>query len=200
MTPRDAFDAWAPPQVPWSAWAKPTLFVDRASPPSRMGLPPASTVPVTLHPDAAFSAPASEDLIWPLHIPKHCALVLDLPGPRAVEAGVALIDRGYWPVPLFNATPGPSPVVDVSPTVRALFGAAPALRAAGSRASDAALPCFLIDDNRCPRVSGSMVNRYDNRSIVFPQDFPSATLLRSRGLEQVLVVHHTFQNGSHPQG
>lgn len=207
MTPRQAFEAWAPPHTPWSAWAKPTLFIDRTpARPGQMG--GLTAVAQTTSPSAqaagavgaAPTFPSSEAHVWPLHIPKHCALVLDMPGPRAVEAGVSLRDRGYWPVPLFNATPGPNPVVDVTNTVRALLAAAPHLAAAGGQAGEQALPCFLIDDNRCPKVTGSVVGKYDNRSIVFPQDFPSATLLRSRGIEQVLVVHHTYQAGEPSNG
>ena len=31
--------------------------------------------------------------------------------------------------------------------------------------------------------------KFDNRWVVFPQDFPSATFLRSRGVADVLLIH-----------
>lgn len=198
MTPdslRDAFEAWAPPHVEWAAWCKPTLFIQPPATP-RATPAPASMPPVPASPDSTGLSAPGGDVDFAREIPKHSALVLDLPGPRSVEVGVSLLDRGYWPVPLFNATPGPNPLVDVAPIVRALLHAAPVLRSAAPRAGDQTLPCFLLDSGRCPQGLRSTPGRYDNRSVVFPQDFPSATRLRSRGIEQVLVVHQ--QQGTTP--
>jgi len=197
MTGRESFEAWAPADLVWSAWAKPTLFVHPSlTPPdakptgrARSARPtpfqPQPIAPTQPAPASSIERIDSDDLVWPRTLPRHAALLLELPGPMAVSAGVALRDKGFWPVPLFNATPGPNPIVDVMPTIRALHDAAPLLRGAPDPQT---LPCFLLDAARCPQATGKSPGRYDNRSIVFPQDFPSATLMRSRGVEQVVVV------------
>lgn len=197
MTEREAFEAWAPPEMAWSAWAKPTLFVHPPRPIGTqiLGAPGAPTPGAATGPtpfESPLPAPhgadgSSDELAWPRLIPGHSALVLEMPGPLGVESGIALRDRGYWPVPLYNATPGFNAFVDVGPTVRALHDGAPRLR---GRFDPAALPCFLLDINRCPAGLRRSPGRYDNRSVVFPQDFPSAILMRSRGVEQVVVVSH----------
>ena len=207
MTPRQAFEAWAPPHAPWSAWAKPTLFVGAATKapaaPGSRSIGGPAVDPLTAPTDSylpPMSAPATpDDVSWADHIPKRAALILDMPGPTGIRAGLALRSRGYWPVPLYNATTGPSPVVHVGATAWTLLDAAPALAASPPREGDAHLPCFLIDDGRCPLVT-NVQGRFDNRSIVFPQDFPSATRLKAGGVESVLVVHHTYQSATIPGG
>ena len=38
---------------------------------------------------------------------ERSALVIDFPGPQSVFAGLAMAERGYRPVPLYNACPPP---------------------------------------------------------------------------------------------
>lgn len=191
MSGRQAFEAWAPAEVEWSKWAKPTLFVHpTVSPPPGMGLnsfQAASAAPEMSAATSAIERVDSDDLVWPRALPRHSALVLELPPMIGIAAGVALRDKGLWPVPLYNATTGQSPLIDVWPTVRALQVAAPLLQGRGDSQT---LPCFLLDAGRCPEGSKGTPGKYDNRSMVFPQDFPSATLMRARGVEQVVVVTH----------
>lgn len=169
------FEAWAPEHIVWSRWAKPTMFVDQGTP--LAAIP--KLLPMT-----------SEGLGWPEAIPPRSCVVLELPGPMSVEAGLALRDRGYWPVPLFNATHANGAIVHVEPIALALRAAARSLSTHQTQPGDPPpLPCFLLDAGRCPPVSPSP-GRYDNRSIVFPQDFPSATMLRSHSIEQAVVVTH----------
>ncbi len=184
MSGRAEFEAWAPPEVRWSAWAKPTLFVHPPPPTVTTSAAAALRGP----PEPAGARPTSDELGWPRALPKHSAVVLEMPGALAVSTGIALRDKGYWPVPLFNATPGPNPFVDVAPIIRALKEGASAL---GGGRDARVLPCFLLDVDRCPPGLRSSPGRYDNRSVVFPQDFPSATLMRAEGIEQVVVVVHT---------
>ena len=103
------FEIWAPDGVTWSEWAKPVVF---------------STKDGTLPSDPP--APASP-VVFPRNVDgrRDAALVVDLAGSEAVEAGLALADRGYRPVPLFNGTQGPTPLIDLAPLIAAL-GAGPA--------------------------------------------------------------------------
>ena len=165
-SPEDAFATWAPAAVIWSQWAKPVAFVqpdDIAAPP-----PPEPAIP----PIAISLDPAS-------------AVIVDLPGEEAVGVGLLLAERGYWPVPLFNGTSGPAPIIDVHPIMRALVHGAERLRA--RQPSSDAPPAFLLDARRHSRVPVDP-GKYDNRWVVLPQDFPSGAFLASRGVRQVTLV------------
>jgi hypothetical protein len=170
MTEDEQFDAWAPRDSPWAPWVKPVLFAHAAGP--LLGdeqLPPAPS------------------LDW-LGNADGTVLVIDLNGPVSVAAGLALAARGFRPVPLFNAVPGP-PVarakVDVWPIVRALASAAPLLLQAPLPA--AAPPAFLLDATRRGAAAREGAD-FDNRSVSFPTDFPSGNLLRSRGFTRAVLV------------
>lgn len=163
-----AFAAWAPDASPWSVWAKPVLFADA----------------VTFGGGGA-SRP-SRDEVARFPGPGATALVIDLPGAAGVELGLALAERGYRPVPLYNASRGTGALVDVVPIASALAAGAGEL--ALLRLPDDAPPAFLLDSER---MKGSpQPGRFDNRWLVFPQDFPSAAFLASRGIRRVLVVQH----------
>jgi hypothetical protein len=164
----DLFAIWAPDGARWTEWAKPAAFllpvmpdaVDLPAPGSVPGLPEAWT---------------------------DTAVVVDLPGAEAVDVGMALARRGYRPVPLFNATFGPNAVIDVDLITRALVGHAGTLRQIPIAAD--ALPVFLLDSRRRHNTVGAATpGWYDNRWVVLPQDFPSGTLLRSRGIDDVTLL------------
>ena len=50
-------------------------------------------------------------------------------------------------------------------------------------------PAFLLDADRMLPPTPPSPGKFDNRWVVFPQDFPSATLLRARGVSDVLLIH-----------
>lgn len=174
------YDAWAPAASPWSPWAKPVLFT--VLPVSPDGADPLPPVPVGWAPPADGST----------------ALVVNLPGSAGVSAAVALAARGYRPVPLYNAVPATSPgslfagfstrqsAVNVLAIARALQAGATLL--ARQPPADAAPPAFLLDHNRVGTGSAPPPNWFDNRSVSFTTDFPSASFLKSRGVHRVVVV------------
>jgi hypothetical protein len=51
-------------------------------------------------------------------------------------------------------------------------------------------PVFLLDADRC-RNRFPVAGRFDNRWLVFPQDFPSANYLLSRGVKRVILVQES---------
>jgi hypothetical protein len=153
--------------VRWSAWAKPIAFVQLEH--TGIDERPAATKPPAV-PDA---------------LDHSSAIVVDLPGADAVHMGLSLATAGFRPVPLFNGTSGPSPVIDVSPITRALGAGVEWLERVQLHPD--APPAFLLDSRRS---SGSELQprMYDNRWIVLPQDFPSGALLGSRGIRSVVVI------------
>ena len=191
MTCDEVYSAWAPQEQAWSTWVKPVLFAhaDKATAASDESTP--STV------DASWAPVADGSTI----------VVVDLPGDAGVWIGLALAARGYAPVPLYNAIPAPpvpdvdsdptidtSAVVTVWPIVRSLVRAAQALET--QQVSSDAPPAFLLDANRAYGAAKPSPGQFDNRSISLPTDFPSANLLLSRGIRQIVLVQET---GSKPQ-
>jgi hypothetical protein len=171
MTPERCYAAWAPDDVVWARWAKPVLFTQL----DRITGPDATAVPAL---DALENLPEAG---------ADTAVVVDLPGEESMLAGLKLAIRGFRPVPLYNATWGPRPAVDVSVVARWLRAGAEFLRKAGLHPD--APPAFLLDANRAAGMVAP--GAYDNRWVVLPQDFPSATFLLSRRIREVMLVQRT---------
>lgn len=178
----EIFSLWAPEDSPWSVWVKPVLFAHLGSAVSR--LPLAETAG-----DVSWAPPASA----------RVAIVLDLPGAQGALIGIALASRGYRPVPLYNALPvpfgqrmldpatGKSVVaVDVFPILSALRKGAEEL--AQIQLPSDAPPVFLLDANRRGEGRQMKPGEFDNRSISFTTDFPSANFLAAHRIERVLLV------------
>lgn len=177
MNREEIFSAWALEESPWSPWVKPVLFAHIET--------DGSDIPsVATQVDVSWAPPSSENV----------ALVLDLREAEGVLAGVALAGLGYRPVPLYNALPGPvhqylsTPVaaVPVVPIIRALRDGAKQLAQFGLPA--AAPPAFLLDANRSGDTRTVHPDAFDNRSICFTTDFPSANFLASRAIRRAMLV------------
>ena len=164
-----AFAAWAPDESPWSLWAKPVLFAGLGSMRLPSPTPPAQVLDISGFPEPR----------------ERTAIVADLPGRIGADFGLALARAGYRPVPLYNCCQGASAVVDVAPIEHGLLVGAEELPRL--RIRDDAPPVFLLDSNRM-QGPAPLPGRFDNRWLVFPQDFPSASYLRSRGIARVLLV------------
>lgn len=182
MTNEEIFAAWSPHESLWATWVKPVLFA---------------------HLDGATIIPANTgtayEVGWAPSIEERTALVLDLPKDEGVWLGIALAGRGYRPVPLYNALPLPFGVpafdpasqrsvaaVDVGPIVSALRQAADQL--ALLNIAPEAPPVFLLDANRQGSGVRMLPDEFDNRSVCFTTDFPSANYMITCGLKGVLVV------------
>ena len=179
MTKEEIFDVWAPPGGLWSPWVKPVLFacMEREPP-----LPARSEPPW----DVSWAPPASG----------NTALVLDLPGAEGVFAGLALVACGYRPVPLYNAVPSPSDLaggstslVEVRTISAALWHGTADLRQAAL--PEDAPPAFLLDANRRGEGQSAVPGRFDNRSISFTTDFPSANFLEAHGVQRAVLAQVT---------
>ena len=177
MSDSDSFyRAWTPASSPWSQWVKPVLFASMGDPVAEA---PASTI-------ASWHAAPTRD--------GRTAIVADLPGAEGVDFGLACAAKGWRPVPLYNALPDPLAIVDMDPVIRALR--------AGARVLDSltltteAGPVFLLDARRRTGPFFAPDGAFDNRSVCFAWDFPSASFLREQGIARVLLVQRT---GRQPQ-
>ena len=182
MNKEEIFSIWSPDGCRWSPWVKPVLFAFMDTAAAHL---PFAEAPL----EAAWCPPFSDDL----------ALVLDLPGHESVLAAIALAAKGYRPVPLFNAVPLPTAqsvlipatmrppaAVDVLPILGALRTAAE--RLAQIDLSPEAPPAFLLDANRHGDGRAILPNEFDNRSVSFTTDFPSANLLNAHKIRRVMLV------------
>jgi hypothetical protein len=86
-------------------------------------------------------------------------------------------------------------VVNVRPIMAALCDGAARLSSCALSAN--APPAFLLDgDRRRLRGADPAPGSFDNRSISLPTDFPSGTLLVSRGVRRAVLVQ---ESGHEPQ-
>jgi hypothetical protein len=164
------YEVWAPLDGRWSPWVKPVLFAADARP-SVSGLSAG-------HFAREFSWLPTADL--------RTALIVDCPGDESLAIGVAAARVGFRPVPLFNACHGKNEVISQSPLFAVIEQATDELRTA-SLTPDAP-PAFLLDSRRLTPDRPPQPGDFDNRWMVFPQDFPSANLLLASGIEMVVVV------------
>ncbi|HON91060.1 MAG TPA: hypothetical protein PLT20_08575 [Sedimentisphaerales bacterium] len=179
MTGRELYEIWAPVQDEWSPWVKPVLFaeIDEQKEP----LPPSEVQ-------------YESGLRCGIGTRRDTAIVVDLAGVRSLAAGFDLARDGYRPVPLYNTTSGRRQGVssekcvltDVSALVK-MLSVAPPESVRNAIAGDNP-PAFLLDSRRLQGQNKPAPGVYDNRWMVFPQDFPSARFLASRGISQVIVI------------
>ena len=186
MNKEEIFKAWSPDDSHWSTWTKPVLFA---------------------HLDAVLAAPAElpdpPDIIgWCPSPENKVAVVVDLPGAETVRMGLALAERGYRPVALCNAVPLPGghPILDplsgravMAVDVLAIIVV---LRQGAGRLAELPIPtdappAFLLDANRQGDGRKMMPDEFDNRSVCFTTDFPSANFLLARGFQRALLVQKT---------
>ncbi|MDR1565442.1 MAG: hypothetical protein LBS74_10845 [Oscillospiraceae bacterium] len=159
----DLYKIWAPDNAEWTAWAKPVLFASLSSSNS------AALLPVS-------DAPVQLDL--------RTMIIVDLPEEQSVKEALAFAAKGYRPVPLYNGVRGEGrALVHVWKLTEALCSGANTL--AKIKLPKDAPPVFMLDLNRMNGIKAK--GAYDNRWCVFPQDMPSASYLKSKGISKIIV-------------
>jgi hypothetical protein len=199
MTADEMFALWAPEHSPWSQWTKPVLFAQ------------VNSDVLAHHQIMPPPLPEQNAPPWLPRAADRVALVVDCPGSASVWFAMTAAAAGYRPIPLFNALPGPMAgavtrkdpeysgplelqpknvyplsLVEVWPTLHALIAVSERLQQFNLPAE--APPAFLLDANRRTGVGPLVPNRFDNRSVTFPTDFPSANYLLSQGIKRVLLI------------
>lgn len=182
MNKEEIFQIWAPENATWSRWVKPVLFAHLDSAPPNL-------------PDAHPAV----DVTWAPSPAEKAVIVVDLPGAEGVLTGIALASHGYRPVPLYNALPVPFSgillhplrgqslaAVSVMPILGTIWRGTEQLAKLGLPAD--APPAFLLDANRLGAGRKMLPGEFDNRSISFTTDFPSANFFASQGVKRVLLI------------
>lgn len=191
MKRADIHRAWAPADGPWTPWVKPVLFAALGEDDARAGDSGSEPVPPA---PAWFStevlAPLEEravDVAGPYRAARSLhdtAMVIDLPAGDGAELGVALVQHGFRPIPLYNALPSPLAIVEVRPMMDVLVRGAPFLAEVQSSAS----PAFLLDADRMGLGRSVRPGLFDNRSICRRSDFPSAERFAQAGIRRILLL------------
>ena len=195
MEAEEIYQVWAPSSSVWSGWVAPALFVQLSCPGSGTHLELEEV-----------------DLSWfPNNLAERIAIILDLPGAKSIRIATRLaVTRGLRPVPVINASPCPidpasgssslsissaegAPswpwdvcVVNMRDLVAALCSATPTINNLQLEAD--AQPVFVLDDARVHGHRPADEGMFDNRWMVFPQDFPSAAFLQRQGITGALLV------------
>ncbi len=200
MTGNELFETWAPNDSTWSPWVSPALFAQIECADGGA--------------EASADAPAP---VWHKHkASPESAVVIDLPGADSIRLALVLAERGYRPVPIINASPGPVGlqltflpptnvsrqsvvVLDMSSLVREICIGTAFLQKL-SFASDAP-PVFILDALRLRGTNPIRDDMFDNRWMVFPQDFPSARFLADKKIKRLTLVQtgkaHPLEDLSH---
>lgn len=187
MDKDEIYQIWAPSDTPWSRWVKPVLFSFMDS---RF--------------DLRQPAITQFNTDWTPR-PGQVLIIVDLPCEEGVLWGVQLARLGYRPIPLYNALPFPPSekmfpatrpqcTVDVVPILAALHRDTAALKEIHLAAD--APPVFLLDADRRLARKDPEPGIFDNRSVCFSTDFPSAEFLSSRQITQAIIL----QRGSNVAG
>lgn len=197
LTPEQVYDLWAPRDSVWSAWVPPVFFTQ-------------VRVPADLGSSGSIE---TVELDW--FDGARAAIILDLADALGVRYAIAFAQRGFRPVPMFNSSPGPTAQGDpyeVANIVQGGMGdAGPSNPSVGRLATlemgkliasfaaatpqvgrlvlpPEAPPVFMLDAMRIKGHYAALPGRFDNRWIVFPQDFPSGRFLMQHGIERALLV------------
>jgi hypothetical protein len=183
LSGRELYGVWAPANANWSPWVAPALFAQIACDESGVG--------------AGLREGVSSAPWFEAQADSATAVVIDLPGAAAFRLAMQLGGIGYRPVSLVNASPQrtttlsgrevpPNVVLDMGELVREVCSGTEVLKSLALPPN--APPAFVLDANRRSGTRPLRDEMFDNRWIVFPQDFPSARFLAEHGIRRVILV------------
>lgn len=186
------FDAWGPvPGSPWTPYHAVPLFaaIDRIR---REDVGPPDPDP--RDPDAPDDAPATHP--WPHARPGaprpawltgQTMVIVDLPGPAAVEVGAWLVEAGCQPVCTFDNWPHPRGVLEADRVLAALLDWTTTVVAARHRLMAHSPPVWICDSGRLGERLGRP-GEFDNRYYLDDSILPGAQVATSAGLSELVYV------------
>ncbi len=172
LTGKEIYQIWAPVGKKWVDWVRPVPFIE-------------------IHTQKKGYIISSNSIPEQIEIADadgKTAIIVDLPGEDSIEMGLALAQRGYRPIPVYNGVEeqqGARATTDNQSIDTALFYGAMKLKEISI--PEDAPPAFLMDKNRLQRYKMDD-SIFDNSWDIYPQDIPSAKYLSSQGIEKILVI------------
>jgi hypothetical protein len=175
MDKKKIFMQWAPQEATqWTKFVKPALFVNAEA--------TSHEVIKEVKLPAEITNLSKEEMM-------EMMIIVDLPGKKGVEVGLAMAKEGFRPIPLYNGVHETkngqlSPIVDNQSIINTLISGASTLSTT-NLAPDAP-PVFLLDAQRDPQ-NIDITGKYDNRWNIEESDFPSVEHLKKHGIIQVVL-------------
>lgn len=179
LTKRQIFEVWAPTDSIWSPWVSPAIFAQTN----------------WENPDRFYKEEDTFVPCWPeSSATPGNGVVIDLPGVQSVRLAMLLAERGYRPIPILNVSPGPDAgetahpyiVLEMRGVIKEILLAT--LRLQRLSIPPDAAPAFFLDSRRLEGTAPLKDGMFDNRWMVFPQDFPSAAFLTKQKIGRVTLV------------
>jgi hypothetical protein len=115
-------------------------------------------------------------------------LVLDLEAADGLTMALALVPRGYRPVVAINTCTDEAEVIDMTPVLDILRSAAQSPGILPRSSTLPRSPAFVLDARRNRPTRAVAPGAFDNRWMIFPSDFPTASFLEDQGIRDVLLV------------
>jgi hypothetical protein len=167
---------------PWAPYAKMTLLTALASEPGQGDIPNVSEL------DSVTRALRAGSMTAAAGIPADAMWMVDLRGADSVAFASALSrDRAISAVPTFNNWPSEDELVPAEETLAAMILMPPTRPDVHVAAS--APPVFLLDAWRLSHKTDEIADgTTDNRYMLGAGDFPTAAVLKARGLSRVIYV------------
>lgn len=172
---KEIYKIWAPTGKKWVDWVRPVPFAEMEH----------------FHKGYSVSAPAGDVARRAEYVNdawKDAAIIVDLPGAKSVQEGLALAKKGYRPIPIFNGTAeqrNARATTNNESASLALMEYAQEL--VKIELPENARPAFLTDRNRLGR-SRVDLGIFDNSWDVYHQDLPTAEYFLANDIRKIVIV------------
>ena len=177
MTGKEIYKIWAPENAKWVDWVRPVPFV---------GI----DYNLKMYKYNNFQIPKLEILD---EFMVETAIIVDFPGIKSVEYGIALAKLGFRPIPIYNGTLEQENSIATTDNKNIIYGLIKGSRELKKiQIKEDAMPTFLLDSNRMNRfkVDESV---FDNSWDIYAQDLPTAEYLLNNKIKKILIIGNVIQ-------
>ena len=171
MIGKEVYKIWAPEGAKWTNWVRPVPFIN---------------IDENLKTEEVYDYTLPK-INYIKKDQKNVAIIVDLFGFNSITEGLALIEYGFRPIPLYNGTKeqeNSRALTDMNPILVGLKWGASILEKA--KIENDANPAFLIDSSRLNRIKKD-ISVYDNSWDLYHQDMPSAKYFLDNGIDTIIV-------------
>jgi hypothetical protein len=188
-TAESLFDVWGPfPTGPWAPFHAVPLFaaLDRIRR-TTVGPAPAPRYDDATDPRNRVPASARPGSDAPAFIKPDTWIIVDMPGPAAVQTAVWLIGAGCQPVCTFDNWPHAKGVLPAQSTLAELLRWASTVASLRSRIRPDSPPLWICDSGRLGSAPGKP-GEFDNRYYLDDSTLPGPRMLLGNGIRRVVYV------------
>lgn len=171
MDIKDIYKAWAPENKLWVDWVRPVPFIELKN-------------KKTITEQLDFNLPIIRYIDKSI---KNTAIILDIDGCDAIKEGIALIEYGFRPIPIFNGTiPQENSIGNAINSFIEPYLVWGANILNNNEILEESLPAFLLDTNRLNR---NKIERgiFDSSWDIYPQDIPTPDYLLNHNINKIII-------------